>query len=376
MRYHYLIYCLLFSVQSFGWVQNFPKTEKIHTVKTQIKHGNSESEKFRYTLIGFYNLENLFDTIRDYRIFDQDFTPEGAYHYTSAIYKQKIAHLAWVIRNMGVDKYPDGLGILGVAEVENRQVLEDLVSSPILADRDYKIVHHDGHDRRGIDVALLYRAKYFTPYAYKSIPVLLPKRKKKKHGTYTRDILQITGLLAKGDTTHIFVLHPPSRLGGQVASEPARIFVANKVRHIIDSIRKHKPQHSFIVMGDMNDNPNNIAIQEVLQGQPYQENFPKQALFNPFFKIYSQGIGTLVYKDVWFLFDQILLSKQFLQDNAGGKFRHAYIFNPQPITESLGRNKGYPKRTFIHKTYNEGYSDHYPVYIVLRQIYHKTSNKH
>lgn len=357
--FYLLFQCLLiiFCGLNLGYsqVKQLPKSSsKLH------------KPKYQHTLIGFYNLENLFDTVRDYRIFDQDFTPEGDYHYTSEIYQQKLANLAWVIRNMGANKYSDGLGILGVAEVENRKVLEDLVARPELKDRDYKIIHHDGHDRRGIDVGLLYRSKYFAPYKFRSIPIFLPKRKKKKHGYYTRDILQVSGLLASKDTTHIFVIHLPSRLGGRSASEPARVFVTKKVRHIIDSIQQIHPQHRFIVMGDMNDNPDNSSINEVLYGLPKQDNFPPQALFNPYYAIHAQGIGTLVYKDIWFLFDQILLSSQFLEKNSSSFFHRAYIFNPIVLTETLGKNKGYPKRTFVHKTYNEGYSDHYPVFIVLK----------
>lgn len=353
----YLLLNLFLTISS-SHVNLIPHEKLISPPKT--------SKKYRQAMIGFYNLENLFDTIRDYRIFDQDFTPDGAYHYNSKVYWHKLANLSWVISNMGIDKYSDGVGILGVAEIENRQVLQDLISMPALKKRGYKIIHQDGHDMRGIDVALLYRPKYFAPYSYSSIPVLLPKRKNKQHGHYSRDILWVSGLLAPKDTAHIFVIHLPSRLGGAKVSEPSRIFVVKKVRKIIDSIMNISPKHKFIVMGDMNDNPNNKSMHEILGGIDRQDDFPNHALFNPFYAIYDQGIGTLVYKDVWFLFDQILLSAQFLNNNSLSIFKHAYIFNPIPLTESLGKHTGYPKRTFINKIYNEGYSDHYPVYVILK----------
>ncbi|MBK7680712.1 MAG: hypothetical protein IPJ29_15190 [Chitinophagaceae bacterium] len=160
----------------------------------------------------FYNLENLFDTLDNTLINDEEFLPNGPRNYNGKIYFDKLNKLATVISQIGIEANPDGPAILGVAEVENDTVLNDLIRQPLIAKRNYKIVHYDSKDARGIDVGLLYNPKYFTVEASDKLYVQLPGGSKDAY--YTRDILWVRGKL-DGETIHVYVNHWPSRSGGE-----------------------------------------------------------------------------------------------------------------------------------------------------------------
>jgi hypothetical protein len=316
-------------------------------------------------IVAFYNFENLYDTINDPEIDDEDFLPNGAYAYTGKIYNTKLQHLEEVISKIGVDKNSDGFAILGTAEIENDRVLTDLCNQPWLKERKIKFVQFNSPDRRGIDVALLYNPAYFKVLSAEALPVLLPQDGSGKE--FTRDVLHVMGKL-RGDTVHVFVNHWPSRRGGEAASAPKRNLAAGVCRAYYDSLIKINPNVKTIVMGDLNDDPTNESIVKVLGAVGALKNVKGTKMFNPFYDFYQNGIGTLAFQDAWGLFDQIILSPGLAVKNrgAGIKYQSARVFNESFLIEKFGQYRGYPKRSFVGSTWNDGYSDHFPSLIYMQ----------
>ena len=229
--------------------------------------------------------------------------------------------------------------------------------------RNYKIVHYDSPDFRGIDVALLYNPKYFTP-TY-SEPLFVPLFESDTIPRYTRDVLYVAGML-DGEMMHIFVNHWPSRRGGEEASAPGRAKAAGVCKHKIDSITALNPDAKIVLMGDLNDDPVSPSVAKVIGAKGEKDNVQKGGMFNPWTESYKQGIGTLAYNDSWNLFDQIIVSSGFLnRSQEGFFFAEAHIFTKPWMTQTSGRYKGYPKRTFDFDNYIAGYSDHFPTFLVL-----------
>ena len=323
---------------------------------------SSQKASYKVGLIGFYNLENLFDTINDPAINDEEFLPEGSYHYTGKVYLDKLDHLADVLSKIGTDISPDGLSMFGDAEIENENVLNDLINNPLLKSRNYKFVHYDSPDIRGIDVCLIYNPKYFTPLSSQSLTVHLGTDSTEHK---TRDVLFVYGKYDNEDL-FVFVNHWPSRRGGEEASAPGRASAAKVCKDKIDSIISKNPDAKIVVMGDLNDDPVSPSVAVVLGSKGDKNKVLKGGLFNPWVKLYKQGIGTLAYNDSWNLFDQIIVSSGFLDKNQNGYFFHeAHIFSKPWMVQTSGPYKGYPKRTYDFNNYIAGYSDHFPTYIVL-----------
>jgi hypothetical protein len=324
----------------------------------------AQEKKYKVAAIGFYNLENLFDTVDDTLKNDEDFLPTGSYHYTPEVYQDKLGKLSGVIASLATDMTPDGVAILGVAEVENRYVLEDLVKQPDLVKRGYKIVHHDSPDVRGIDVGFIYNPKYFTVLGSKPLYVQMPVYES-GDSSYTRDVLYVWGLF-DGEPLHIFVNHWPSRRGGEAASAPLRDNAAAVCRKVVDSLLAADPTVKILAMGDLNDDPTNSSVYKVMQAKGNPEKLKEGELYNPFYDFYKKGIGTLAWNDSWNLFDQVIMSQGWLKkDQTGFKFLRNEVFNKPYLTQQTGQFKGYPHRTYIGGVYQGGYSDHFPVFIYL-----------
>jgi Endonuclease/Exonuclease/phosphatase family len=315
-------------------------------------------------VVSFYNLENLFDTINDPLINDEDFLPSGSYAYTTEVYVKKLSNLSDVLCKLGIDKNPDGFAFCGVAEIENEGVLKDLVKQPKLINRKLKIVQYNSPDARGIDVALLYNPKYFKVLGSVALPTLLPSDGGYKENT--RDVLWVTGRL-NGELVHVFVNHWPSRRGGEAASAPKRILAAGISRRVIDSLQKEDPMVKVINMGDLNDDPINKSMTEVLRCKPNIKDMKPGDMYNPWVSFYKQGLGTMAFNDSWGLFDQIIMSEGFTNKKTEGlKFDEARVFNQPFMIEKFGQYKGYPKRAFSGSLWNDGYSDHFATVIYLR----------
>ncbi len=323
----------------------------------------------RVSIIGFYNLENFYDTINNPIVDDEEFLPLGVKNYNSSVYWDKIGKLATVISQMGTDVSPDGLAILGVSEIENDTVLNDLVNHPLLIKRGYKYVHYDSKDARGVDVGLLYNPKYFKVEASDKLFVQLPGGAKDAY--FTRDILWVKGQL-DGETIHLYVNHWPSRRGGEERSAPAREAAASVAKHHVDSIAKASGYQKVVIMGDLNDDPVSPSVAEVLGAKGKTRDVREGGLFNPWMELYKNGIGTLAYQDNWNLFDQIIISYPWLKkEQTGWYFSKQFIFNREFMMENAGRYKGYPMRTWDGNTYRGGYSDHFPTYLVMYKVVSK-----
>lgn len=326
----------------------------------------AQKNSYKVSIISFYNLENLYDTLDDPKTNDEEFTPAGQRNYTSSIYWNKIEKLSSVIEKIGTDegiKWNDGPSILGVAEVENRDVLQDLVNHKYIKDRNYQIVHYNSKDIRGVDVGLLYNPKYFTVEESAAIFVKLPSGSKDSY--FTRDILWVKGKL-DGETVHIYVNHWPSRLGGEERSAPGRAAAALACKKHMDSIIAVDGDQKFVIMGDLNDDPTSASLTKVLNTKGKAEDVKSGGLFNPWVDFYKNGYGTLAYQDAWGLFDQVVISSKWMDKKQDGFFFYKpYIFNREFMTENVGRYKGYPMRTWDGLLYRGGYSDHFPTYIVM-----------
>ncbi len=314
--------------------------------------------------IAFYNVENLFDTINDPNTFDNDRTPSGKDHWTSDRYQQKIENISRVLSEIGADISNTSPAIIGLCEIENRQVLEDLIAHPNLNDKGYGILHYESPDERGIDVALLYKQSAFIPAHTSSRRLLLINDEGERD--YTRDQLVVQGFL---DTEKIYLIvnHWPSRSGGEARSKPNRIAAAKLNRRIIDSILKTDHAAKILSMGDFNDDPTDTSLKITLRaGGPRSSPNPLQGMHNPMEKLHKKGLGSLAYRDRWNLFDQILFTQNFIDSDA---YTYQYwktgIFKPPYISTQSGPYKGYPFRTYSGGNYTAGYSDHFPVYVYL-----------
>lgn len=323
----------------------------------------AQDKKFKVHTIAFYNVENLFDTINDPKINDDEYTPIGSQRWTGVKYRKKLENLAKVISEIGVGENPNSPTVLGVAEVENRSVLEDLVKQPALLNKEYGIIHFDSPDRRGIDVGLLYQKKHFQPTSYKNHPLIIERDGAR---VYTRDQLLVTGLL-DGEEMHFIVNHWPSRSGGEKRSSPFREAAAALNKRIIDSLFKINPNAKVITMGDFNDGPYNKSIKSVLGAKAKKEETKEFGLYNPMEEMSNKGIGTLAYRDAWDLFDQMIITEPFLKkDYSSYRFWKAAVFNKPYLTQKTGQYKGYPLRNWNGEV---GYSDHFPVYLyIIKQM--------
>ncbi len=324
-----------------------------------------EKKTFQIVTLAFYNLENLFDTEDDPLTYDNDRTPQGKDHWTEEIYLQKSKNMAYAISRIGLEQTGQPPTLVGVCEIENLDVLEDLVGQPGMVEHSYGIIHYDSPDRRGIDVALLYRKGHFTPLHSVAHELLLYDSHEPDKRIFTRDQLVVAGLL-DGEEIHIIVNHWPSRSGGEARSSYKREKAALLNRKILDSLHSKKPYARIISMGDFNDDPSNKSLKKVLGARVNREEVGWKDLYNPMASLSKKGIGSLAYRDGWNLFDQILVSKPLLEpDYSSYRFYKAGIYNENFLVTPTGQYKGYPYRSFGDSGFTGGYSDHFPVYIFL-----------
>ncbi|EPR72517.1 hypothetical protein ADIWIN_2687 [Winogradskyella psychrotolerans RS-3] len=324
-----------------------------------------EKKKYKIHTVAFYNLENLFDTINDTTKFDEA-SPimEMNEGLRAEVYKKKVQNMARVVADIGSEDTKNTPAIIGVSEVENRQVLVDLVNDPQLLNKDYGIIHFESPDKRGIDVALLYQKALFKPIDTSSHELLIYDDSTRKR-VYTRDQLLVSGEL-EGDLIHIIVNHWPSRSGGEARSRSKRVGAAKLNKRIIDSLQSKDPYAKIITMGDLNDNPTNESVKEVLKAERKESKVGLKGIYNPMEEFFRQGLGSNAYRDAWSLFDQILFTQPFLEkDYSSFRFYKAGIFNKSYLTNKQGRYKGYPFRSFADGGFSGGFSDHFPVYIYL-----------
>ncbi len=329
-------------------------------------------------VIGFYNLENLFDTYHDEGKNDYEYLPDGSNNWTEVKYEKKLHNMASVIRAMADDngRYHT---ILGVSEIENRHVLEDLVSQPEIAAANFQIVHYDGPDRRGVDVGLLYRPDQFKVLESRSIPFTFDSEipfeytKEEQEQFRTRDILMVRGLL-DGEMFAFFVCHLPSRLGSKgndLRSRGGEIVYQTSVE-----LMREYPGIKIAVMGDMNDNPTDDSMAVYLHGRENLDEVGPEDFYSPFLSMLKAGYGSLAYRGEWNIYDLILVNEAMAKGSSGKlriqplvkqrkKVFYGRIFQKDFMTQQDGPYKGTPFRTFSNGAFVGGYSDHYPTYILI-----------
>lgn len=314
--------------------------------------------------VGFYNLENLYHPLSTDSLRDVEFSPKGSYEWTMDKYRRKLENLSFVLNDVAVEF--GGLAVVGVSEIGNRQVLEDLIATDPLRDRPLKIVHHQSPDWRGVDVGLLYDSTRFSLRSSRSFP--FPYGEGRSEGVTdstfrTRDVLLVEGKMA-GEPIAFLVNHWPSRRGDKSAR--SRELAASVVKHVYDSLMLDNPARHVIIMGDLNDNPDDLSCARILDAKKQPGEVKRGGLYNPMWEKYARGIGSLCYQGKWHLFDQIIISYNLLgSDFSTLKFRKAQVYNRDFLIQKTGKNKGYPLRTFSGTYFQNGFSDHFPTYIFL-----------
>ena len=315
----------------------------------------------------FYNVENLFDTFDDPEKNDEEFLPTGDKKWTFERYQKKLNNISKVVAAVGEWELPE---LIGLCEIENQKVLEDLTQNTALSKANYGIIHKESPDNRGIDVAALYRKDRVNPISYRAIRVKFDDPEERP----TRDILYFKSLVRKTDTIHFFVNHWPSRWGGQEKSSPKRMAAAKALRHVTDSILRVNPNAKIIITGDFNDDPIDKSLTETLQVlEP--ANVEKGKLYSLSKQHYNPSEkGSLKYRGNWNVFDQFVVSGAFLIKDKGfhTSMGDSHIFYGTPDNEFLleedTRYQGkVPNRTYHGPQFHGGYSDHLPVYLDLRK---------
>lgn len=308
----------------------------------------------------FYNVENLFDTKDDKFTNDNEFTPTGRLNWSKLRYDAKLTAIFKVISAIGESQPPE---IVGLCEVENKQVLLDLITQTPLHKFPYQIVHHDSPDPRGIDVAFLYRTDKLKLVSNKPILIKFPK---KFENHRTRSILLATFVCEK-DTLHVFVNHWPSRRAGEQESEFFRVFVAQQLRAQVDSLLALNPKTKILIMGDLNDEPHDKSLKDGLKAFPVSRNTVQNELYNLSYHYNNpKKIGTHKFRAKWEIFDQIIVSGSLLSNHKGVYCykESGSIFSAEFLIQADERNLGYSMfRTYAGMKYLGGYSDHLPVYV-------------
>lgn len=325
------------------------------------KQATTQSGKqYNTYAVAFYNMENLFDTEDDpNNPGDNDFLPTGPYAWTQSQYERKLDNLARVISQLGRDHTPYGPALIGVAEIENRKVLDDLTQREEIKEMGLRVIHEDGPDRRGIDVAALYNPQIFTLEGYKYYPFKWEERP----DFVTRDQLHIYGTIA-GERIHFIILHWPSRYGGN-QSNPLREAAAKTTLSIVKEIQKEEPNAKIVIMGDLNDDPTNTSVTEVLNAKSHRSEVAPQGIYNPSASLFEKGIGTLVYQNKWNFFDQMMVTQSLISKESKLRLWKMEVFDRNYLITQEGKRKGYPHRTFENNSFINGYSDHFPVLIYL-----------
>jgi predicted extracellular nuclease len=310
----------------------------------------------------FYNVENLFDTEHDPAKQDEEFTPESEKAWDLAKYQKKLDDIASVISAVGNGKLP---AIVGLAEVENQKVLEDLVQTRDLKRGNYGIVHYESPDIRGIDCALLYKMEEFRVLASEAIPVVFPF----DSAETTRDILHVEGKTTDNETLHLFINHWSSRYGGEKESEPKRLYCAVTLRKAVDLVMNREPGAKIIIMGDFNDEPTNRSVFDMLLAHNKRKNAGDRELFNLMYDAHNErNEGSYNYRGTWNMLDQIIVSRPVLTDTRGWHcgFVDGHILKADFLLyHDEERKEDVPNRTYGGPHYYGGISDHLPVYVSL-----------
>lgn len=304
-------------------------------------------------------MENLFDTINDPTINDEEWLPDGGQNWTSKKYRKKVSNMARVIAEIGTADNVNSPTILGVSEIENRSVLEDVISQPVLRGKNYGIVHFDSPDKRGIDVGLIYQKDHFKPVSSHNVPLYIYQKNTKDKKTetnvdedgltaidsrgrrvYTRDQLLVTGLL-DGEEVSFIVCHWPSRSGGEKRSSPFREQAAQLTKRIVDSLQTINKDAKVIILGDLNDGSFNKSVKVEIGAKGKKSDVKPLGIYNPFEEMANKGMGTIAYRDSWDIFDIIMFTQPLIEtDYNSYRYWKAGIYNAPYMITTVGQYKG------------------------------------
>lgn len=321
-------------------------------------------KKYSVYGVGFYNLENLFDTCHDAGKNDYEYLPDGTNKWTGLKYSHKLRNMAKVLSEMGTDWLPEvGCAVIGVSEVENAKCLTDLCNQAPLKKRNFRFCHIEGPDKRGVDCALLYNPSLFRVRSQELVPYVY--KLSKDAGRATRGFLVVNGLLG-GENITFIVCHLPSRGSESFYREEG----GRQIRELKERLQKQNPNVKIIIMGDMNDDPQDKSMAVSLGAKRKIKDVPKNGLYNPWWDVLAMGTGTLQYDGKWNLFDQIILSQNLLHQEGANdygtlKLRRHQIFRRDYLFQKEGRYKGNTLRTHAGGAWLDGYSDHLPTVVYL-----------
>lgn len=311
-------------------------------------------------LFAFYNVENLFDTIDDKHINDNEYLPTAEKKWDTKKYTLKLNNLSKVISSLSTEQLP---WVLGLCEIENKEVIADLIKTDKLKNAKYEIIHRNSPDARGIDVAAIYRKDKFTLLEYHYYPLSF-------HAdsaiAKTREILHVKGIIFGKDTVHLFYNHWPSRMGGEEKSAPKRKAAAEKLKSKVDSLFAINPNTKIIIMGDFNDHPTDANVKDVLSAK--KENSEKANLYNLLYEEHEAKTGSYSYKNEWGVLDNVIVSNALLNSKKGARTKNenAVIFRADWMIYTNKNGDQSPARSFSGSKFHEdGYSDHLPVYLIV-----------
>ena len=321
----------------------------------------SSCKEPHYMGVAFYNVENLFDTIDDPETFDGEYLPDSFRQWNTERYNTKLNNLARVITTFDGQYAPD---FLGLCEVENKLVIEDLLKTKLMSDLGYEIVHYQSSDVRGIDVAAIYNPKKLTLVESGVQWVDLSE-----FDEITRDILWVKMTSVIGDETFYFLVnHWPSRRGGLAESEPKRIQAASTLKLLKDSLLRKDPTANVVVMGDFNDEPDNTSVLTTLNTTDNAKTISNEQLFNAMSRLNEKKKGSYCFRGTWNMLDQIMINNSLMDGKSWDYVANsAKIRDDKWLKQASGDYKNYLLRSFGGKTYLAGYSDHLPVYVILKR---------
>ena len=311
-------------------------------------------------LVVSYNVENLFDTINSPLFEDDEFTPSGSKAWTYDRYSKKLNDLARVILSIPGKELP---ALIGLSEIENRGVLEDLTDIRGLRKGAYKIVHEDGKDPRGIECALLYRPDMFKYLSHEYIPIADPVNPDYLY----RGILHVRGKGPDGSSLHVFVNHWKSRAGDERETARQRMFSAITLRKQLDMLMAREKDFKVVAMGDFNDEPTNRSITNGLSALNKRRNIQMGDYYNLFYDLHNmEGQGTYNYRGSWNMLDQILVSYNLIEQEKGlsTAYGSGMILKEEwMLYPSEKYGEGLPSATYGGPEYYGGPSDHLPIYV-------------
>ena len=307
----------------------------------------------------FYNVENFYAKIREN---ETSFLPSNFSKWVEGRYDEKVAKIAFTIAKIGYKETQDFPLLVGFSEVEDKSVLEDLINDKSLANAGYESILYPSLDERNINVGCIFRKDIIDVLLAEPLRVVFKNQNDEK--SFTRDILFLKTRL-KDQIIYFFILHLPSKLDFEL-NQLKRSILLNKIKHKVEEIKSEDLDAKIIIMGDFNDSPTADNIREILQTNAFKDSIKKTEFYNPMVGLMSYKRGSLVHKKQWMLFDQMLFSSGFFTKNSNISYQKTEIFDEPFLTVSGSKYGSFPFRTFIGTKYLGGYSDHFPVYTIIK----------